>query len=249
MDARVAERRVACVAERGDARDALVARVAERGDALVEQRGDGRVAERGDTLVAGPVVELVTEIVAVLVDEEERDPGFLHEAAQEGIITLAVLNAQLQAGVLPAIQPPLRLDTPLSEELLEDRWNALVLENAVIAPLGQKPQSGHDGQIVGREPRGLDPHLLHPTANSGPPALPPHARREEERGVLADEARQIEIGVLRPCSDRHGEERVQPFLDAKVPHRQRLVSTFEYQFEMGHADFQGLFRATRGGAR
>ena len=56
----------------------------------------------------------------VVVGEDEGDAGFLEEAAEKGVVALAVLDLEFEFWVAPAVDLPRALDVPLVEELVGD---------------------------------------------------------------------------------------------------------------------------------
>ena len=107
------------------------------------------VAAEGDFFflaidVGADVVAQHQGVLAVLVLEEVENAVLLHQAGDEIEGRFPVLHAVLALGIGLRGRELVVADAELAEDLLQDRGDVLVLENAAIGRAGEQPQRGHD---------------------------------------------------------------------------------------------------------
>jgi hypothetical protein len=158
------------------------------GAALPRRRRLGRVRQDED----GAAV--------LVVAEEEADAVVLQDAAQEGVVALSVLRAQVENGVLLR-EVPLVHDAPAAEERVRDAARRGVLEHPVIRRLREEPEPWDDAHLVGREPCSLGLQVIDRLAHARPDALARRAREgllphDREPRALAGNGVEVDV-VLR----------------------------------------------------
>ena len=101
--------------------------------------------DRGERLLVGH-----DHLVPVgRVNEVEEDSLFLHQAAGEVVVALAILNA-VHAGLI--VPPDLEIYVgDGGQNLLQDLGDRQVLENPALKVLRQPPEVGHDLHVIKRE--------------------------------------------------------------------------------------------------
>lgn len=88
------------------------------------------------------------ELAAFLLREGKGDSRFLEEAAEELVVALGILDFEFELGILSAIDLPYFWYGPFREKRVDDIGNGYVLEDAVVAALGEAPQLGNDSKEV-----------------------------------------------------------------------------------------------------
>ncbi len=196
--------------QRAHGRRERVERLA-RGDVVAEDRviRHRRLAER---LVRGLVVGDDELLFVVALLEEIRDALALHPPREEGKVALFVLadvlfgrvtGAQLDGVVVAR-------EARVFERLVEDVAHALVGEDAAVPALGQKPDLGHEDELVEAARIRQNEHQLEPHEDAVPAErVRPVMAIERERRALPDGRAHLEVSAVRVVEGDEHVERIE----------------------------------------
>ena len=110
----------------------------------------------GRRLEGGGVIGKHHGVLAVLMLEEIKNPGGLHQPAQEVEIRLPILHAVLERLILAGERQLVIAETMPLGDRFEDLLDGFVLKDAAIGRAAQEPEPGLQPQLVAEElPRGL----------------------------------------------------------------------------------------------
>jgi hypothetical protein len=189
------------------------------------------------------LVDAGSDRLRVIVLEEEGDPCLLQQATEKRVVSLTVLDAKLELGVL-GIELHHGRDLPLGEDLLHDVGHGLVLKDAVIAAKRRAPKVRHEAKEIGGQLPAIHAHRLEllrlrtdpcPRAQQGR-HVAFDTRLNAKRRALANDVLQVDLRQPAQGHDGHLERRLQPLADREARRVQGLLAVREEQLQVRHRD-------------